>query len=335
MNSRMNWKPLARQIYYHAKPLIPRSVQLFARSAVIRAQLKKYAAIWPINPAAGQTPSNWPGWPEGKRFALVLTHDVDTQGGHDKCRRLMQLEEARGLRSEFTLVPELYKVSPDLRQEIVARGFELGVHGLNHDGKLFSSRELFMTRARRINEYLKDWGAVGFRAPAMHHNLDWIHDLDIEYDMSTFDVDPFEPQPDGMNTIFPFWVDGSAKGRKGYVELPYTLPQDFTPFILLRHKDIGYWKKKLDWIVEKGGMALLNSHPDYMGFDPKQLAREEYPVSFYTQWLDYVLTQYAGQYWNALPRDVAHFFKTNVKGLPQKNGPLSDDMQEERECSIA
>jgi hypothetical protein len=48
---------------------------------------------------------------------------------------------------------------------------------------------------------------------------------------------------------------------RGYVELPYTLPQDFTLFTVMREKDIDIWKKKLDWIVEKGGMALLITHP--------------------------------------------------------------------------
>jgi hypothetical protein len=48
---------------------------------------------------------------------------------------------------------------------------------------------------------------------------------------------------------------------RGYVELPYPLPQDFTLFTVMREKDIDIWKKKLDWIVEKGGMALLITHP--------------------------------------------------------------------------
>src|ERR1700746_3430317 len=50
----------------------------------------------------------------------------------------------------------------------------------------------------------------------MFHKLDWLHDLDIEYDASTFDTDPFEPQPDGHGTIFPFWVPKGDDG--GYVE---------------------------------------------------------------------------------------------------------------------
>ena len=106
---------------------------------------------------------------------------------------------------------------------------------------------------------------MGFRSPCMYHNLDWLHDLHIKYDASTFDTDPFEPQPDGVCTIFPFQVKDDRQD-KGYVELPYTLPQDFTLFIILREESIDIWKKKLAWIAENGGMALLNTHPDYMSF---------------------------------------------------------------------
>ena len=69
---------------------------------------------------------------------------------------------------------------------------------------LYRFRRVLQQRASIINAYLKEWGAVGFRSPAMHHNLEWLQDLDIEYDASTFDTDPFEPQPDGVGTIFPF-----------------------------------------------------------------------------------------------------------------------------------
>jgi hypothetical protein len=92
-------------------------------------------------------------------------------------------------------------------------------------------------------------------------------------DASTFDTDPFEPQPEGMGTIFPFWVHDGSK-TKGFVEIPYTLPQDFTLFVLMREKNIDIWKKKLDWIVEKGGMALLITHPDYMIFGGKRPGME-------------------------------------------------------------
>jgi hypothetical protein len=66
----------------------------------------------------------------------------------------------------------------------------------------------------RINHHLKEWGAVGFRAGFMFHELEWFHTLNIEYDASTFDTDPFEPQPDGVNTIFPFWVPARSAGKQ-------------------------------------------------------------------------------------------------------------------------
>ena len=50
----------------------------------------------------------------------------------------------------------------------------------------------------------------------MLRNLDWLHDLTIAWDSSTFDTDPFEPQADGAGTIFPFWVRSPAEvGRPG------------------------------------------------------------------------------------------------------------------------
>ena len=102
---------------------------------------------------------------------------------------------------------------------------------MRHDGMLYASKRIFTKRAIRINSYLREWNSIGFRSPSMHHNLDWLHELDIEYDASTFDTDPFEPDSDGVGTIFPFWVPGNPE-QDGYVELPYTLPQDFLLFIL-------------------------------------------------------------------------------------------------------
>ena len=177
-----------------------------------------------------------------------------------------------------------------MRKSISREGFEVGVHGLNHDGKLYNSHALFLSRAKRINMYLKNWDCVGFRSLSMHHNLEWIHSLNIEYDASTFDTDPFEPQSDGVRTIFPFWIPAPDDHvSAGYVELPYTLVQDFSLFILLKEPDIRIWKQKLDWIAANGGMALINTYPDYMRFDNNGLLWETYPVSYYADFLKYLM----------------------------------------------
>jgi hypothetical protein len=222
----------------------------------------------------------------------------------------MKLEADRGFVSSFNFVPERYDVSPEVRDMLTDNGFEVGVHGLKHDGKLYQTREIFTERAGHINRYLKEWGAVGFRSPAMHHNLDWLQDLDVEYDLSTFDTDPFEPQADGMGTIFPFYVEGT-EGRTGYWEFPYTLVQDFTLLVLMNAQTIDIWKKKVDWLVEHGGMVLVNVHPDYMAFDGAKPSLEEFRAELYADLLDYLSSKYAGQYWHGLPKDLTRYLETN------------------------
>ncbi|MGO9085609.1 MAG: glycosyltransferase [Candidatus Sulfotelmatobacter sp.] len=237
----------------------------------------------------------------------------------------MNLERKYGFRSCFNFVPEGgYQVPVAIREMLEQNGFEVGVHGLEHDGKLYSSKAGFAAKAIRIREYLQRWNASGFRSPLMQHKLQWLHAVGMEYDSSTFDTDPFEPEPDGVGTIFPFWVSGPQGG--GYVELPYTLVQDFNCFKVLRESSIDVWKQKLDWIVAHGGMALLNTHPDYMCFEGKE-DRDEYPVSHYEDFLRYARDRYQRSYWAALPREVACHYRNEV--------PLRSRNTRKKICMVA
>jgi glycosyltransferase involved in cell wall biosynthesis len=83
--------------------------------------------------------------------------------------------------------------------------------------------------------------------------------------------------------------------------------QDFNLFISLQEKTIDVWKRKLDWIVEHGGMALLDLHPDYMNFQNQNGLPGEYAASLYHEFLAYVESKYRGLYWHALPREIADF----------------------------
>lgn len=306
---------LLTKIYYQARPFLPRRIRVYMRRGLMLYQRAVHGSRWPIDQQAAAHRPPWESWPDHKRFALVLTHDVEMSSGIQKCHSLLELELQSGFRSSFNFVAEKYITPPDLREELIIKGFEVGVHGLFHDGKLYNSNRVFLERASKINQYLKLWNAVGFRSPSMQHNLEWLHALNIQYDASTFDTDPFEPDHSGMRTIFPFWVP-TADGNNGYAELPYTLPQDSTLYLFLREKNITIWKKKLDWIVENGGMALINTHPDYMDFSPNTHCGMTYPADFYRQFLEYINSTYKGQYWSALPREMAEFVKNNHKVRP-------------------
>jgi hypothetical protein len=300
------------KLFYNVKPIIPRKLQLFLRRRISRYKRKKHHHLWPIDPATGTAPRGWQGWPASRSFALVLSHDVDTKKGLERVLDLLRIEKALGFKSAFNFVPERYKVPPALVAQVKAEGFEVGVHGLKHDGKLFKSRKIFNQRAQRINHYLKAWEARGFTAPSMICKLEWIHDLNISHSTSSFDSDPFEPVPNPVGTIFPFAVNHSATGHT-FIELPYTLPQDHALFVILKERGIEIWQQKLDWIAACGGMALLNSHPDYMRFDSGTCGQEEYPLAHYESFLNYVRTAYQGRYWNALPSEMARFWRSKDK----------------------
>jgi hypothetical protein len=302
---------LFTRFYYSVKPFLPRSLRWAIRRKRASGILERNTATWPIHDAASTEPTGWPGWPEGKRFALVLTHDVESGDGLEKVRNLAEMERHFGLRSSFNFIPQGgYQVPDNLRAWLTEGGFEVGVHDLHHDGKLYESRNGFRTKAGQINNHLRNWGAVGFRSGFMLRQMDWLHDLDTEYDASTFDTDPFEPQPDGCRTIFPFFVPdrGGAPGE-GYVELPYTLPQDSTLFLLLKEHTADIWIRKLDWIVKHGGLALVNIHPDYMDFHRSDFAKYRYPASLVGELLEYVTRRYEGEFWNPLPRELSQWFR--------------------------
>lgn len=307
--------------YFAVKPYIPRRIRLAVRRGRARRIIKQCQATWPINTEAGEIPAGWPGWPDSKEFALVITHDVESQAGLGKVRGLAELEIAHGFRSSFNFIPEgPYGDPAELREWLEERGFEVGVHDLNHDGHLYGSRQGFRDKAKRINRYLDSWGAVGFRSGFMLRQLEWLHDLDVLYDASTFDTDPFEPQPDGTHTIFPFQVRKPGATGGGYTELPYTLPQDSTLFLLLGEETPVIWKDKLDWIARRGGLALVNIHPDYVDFSGMRTS-SCYPSSLIREFLEHVGTRYKGRYWNPLARDLATWFRKEVASRGDETNP--------------
>jgi hypothetical protein len=242
-------------------------------------------------------------WPDGARFALVLTHDVETAEGQRFVARVADGEERLGFRSSFNFVAERYPLDGGLIRDLQSRGFEVGVHGLRHDGREMRSRAAFAATADRLNEHLRRLGAVGFRSPLTHRHPEWLQALDVEYDASFFDTDPYEPMPGGTMSIWPFVV-----GR--FIELPYTLPQDSTLLYVLGERSPRLWLEKAAYIERWGGMALLNTHPDYL--------RHAGQWEVYASLLDELRAR--GSYWGPLPREAARWWRrraaaTNASAL--------------------
>ena len=121
-------------LYYFLKPGVPQTTRFALRHWYTRPLRWMMSGSWPIKPDAAGVPEGWPGWPDGKSFAFVLSHDIEGRKGLERCRAIAEREMALGFRSAFYFVPEgEYETPPVLRSFLTERGFEVGVHRLGAD----------------------------------------------------------------------------------------------------------------------------------------------------------------------------------------------------------
>src|SRR5688572_21387429 len=114
---------IAAKWYLRIKPHVPWAFRMAVRRRWAARMRRKYADVWPIDASAARTPPNWPGWPGGKQFGLVLTHDVETGRGLTKIPKVIALEQRYGFQSAFNLVPKgEYSVPPAVREYIQSTG---------------------------------------------------------------------------------------------------------------------------------------------------------------------------------------------------------------------
>jgi peptidoglycan/xylan/chitin deacetylase (PgdA/CDA1 family) len=231
-------------------------------------------------------------WPDDYQLSVSLTHDVETEQGVKLVSNLAALEEKYGFRSAWNFIPYKYQVDPGLIRDLKDRGHEIGVHGYNHDGRLFESKRTFDWRTGPINKALEQYESVGFRAPMVHRNLIWLQALNVDYDASCFDIDPFQAMPGGVGSVWPFLA-----GK--FVELPYTLPQDHTLLVSLRETTSRIWEEKLKYLRSLAGMAMLVTHPDYLDV-PERLR-------VYESFLEHLQSQ--SQCWFALPNEITQWWR--------------------------
>jgi hypothetical protein len=235
-------------------------------------------------------------WPEGSPGCAIITHDIEQLAGRDFCSKLMDINDSAQVKASFQIVPEQrYPVPESFLSEIHQRGFEINVHDLNHDGNLYRERKTFLERVQRINQYGKQFHAVGFRSGALYRNLDWYDSLDFSYDLSVPNVGHLEAQRGGCCTVMPFFI-----GK--ILQLPLTTTQDYSLFEILRTYSIDLWKKQSDLILEKHGLLSFIVHPDYI--------MEKKSQDTYKSLLEYLAQlRSEGKIWVTLPREVNNWWR--------------------------
>ena len=316
-------KKLIRKAYYAARPFLPVGIRKYFQRFHLRGRKKIEFPSWPLDKTVDnlcaelmslsvkandnqRIPFVW-FWPDEYQGCVLMTHDVEHEEGRDFCGDLMDLDDRYGIRSSFQVVPEeRYDVSDAFLESIRARGFELNVHDLNHDGHLFHSHDLFLIRANKINDYARKWGAEGFRAGGMYRNAEWNGAFQFSYDMSFPSAAHLEPQSGGCCTVMPYL-------RGELVELPLTTTQDYSLFHILGQYSIDLWKEELNCLVSSNGLASFIVHPDYV-IDRR--ARRVYENLL--QYLSDLCNR--TKLWQPLPRDVARWWRERSQMRIERSG---------------
>jgi len=303
---------ILRRIYYLIRQFLSVSVRKRMQRVHLRGWDKISFPEWPVDCTVDRihrkrlmlamkaqhvdkVPFIW-FWPDGCTSCTIITHDVEAPDGKEFCPRLMDLDESFGFRSSFQVVPEVrYPVTKDYLKSIADRGFEVNVHDLKHDGRLYAEYEEFQRRAKRINEYAREFSAVGFRSGILYRNADWYDAFDFLYDMSVPNVGHLDPQRGGCCTVMPYFIGN-------LIELPLTCTQDYTLFHILKDYTIDLWKKQIELIRSHHGLVTILVHPDYI-IQPRE-------QDVYQNLLRH-LADLRDKYgmWAPLPRDVAKWWQ--------------------------
>lgn len=315
---------LLRKTYYLIRPLLGDFVRQFLQRLYLKGWDKIPFPAWPVDATVDrihqkllalalkaqrveQIPFIW-FWPDRCQSCFIMTHDVEEEAGRDFCSKLMDLDESFDIRSTFQLVPESrYIVSENFLDSITSRGFEVNVHDLKHDGRLYADRLEFLRRAERINEYMRKYGAHGFRSGILYRNADWFDAFEFDYDMSLPNVAHLDPQRGGCCTVMPFFI-----GR--IVELPVTCTQDYTLFRVLNDYSLDLWKQQIALIRQNHGLISFIVHPDYV---MDERAQDTYKALL--EFLACLRTK--DGVWTALPREVASWWRQRSEmQLVSENG---------------
>jgi hypothetical protein len=312
-----------KRMYYHLRPF----TNLFVRKQIQKFYGRNWRDLpfprWPVDTTVEDickrlfslsmeakgvesVPFVW-FWPNGARGCLLMTHDVETESGRDYCGELMDLDDSFGIKASFQVVPEgRYSVSPAFLDSIRKRGFDYGIQDLNHDGRLFDSREEFLRRADLINRYAAQHAVKGFRAAVLYRKPEWFDRLNFSYDMSIPNVARVDPQRGGCCTVMPYFIGE-------ILELPVTTTQDYTLFHLLNERSIDLWKTQMELILEKNGLVSFIIHPDYV--------IEAEARSVYVKLLDHLRKLHAEKHlWLALPTEIDSWWRARSKMAVEKIG---------------
>lgn len=267
------------------------------------------AELWAGAAARCRLRLETPAYGEGRRGAVLLTHDIDSRADIGGIAAIRTLERRYGLPSSVGFIPQISWPDAAVIDELIHDGCEVYCHDVRHDGKLAyktgsavrADFERFFREHAEVRPRLRGFrsGQLLMTSGLFGSLGDW-----FEYDLSLPDTEKGGPYGSraGCATVYPFLVDD-------LLEIPMTMPQDF--FLLkVEHLDsaemLSVWRDKLEAVLSRGGVAVVNTHPVWT--NPKRSA----VWAAYTGLLEAIV---AADAWATTPSQLRDWLMSRRDGL--------------------
>lgn len=287
-------------------------------------------------------------WPNGAKCACCVTFDIDTDslihlghpedgfrrasaismlqyGPHVAIPRILETYKLLGIKQTFYFPAWCMETYPDVVDQILAGGHEIGQHGFLHEnpvGQSKAEQAKWIDRAMEVHKRMTGRLPRGFRAPLYNFSndtADLIMSRGFKYDASL------------MGDDVPYMIEN---GGRSMVALPthwglddwpqYVQSMDLDYMMPVRAPHAGWqpFVEEFEAAYRHGGLWIATVHP----FATGRLARWE----VVSQFLDEALSR--GDVWFAPMEEIAaHIEKVTADGsftprrvnMPQYTGSVS------------
>ena len=125
---------------------------------------------------------------------VALSHDVDSAQGFKNISKIVEVERKMGVRSTFNIVPNRYSIDFNLLHKLEDEGFEIGIHGHDHSGRLpFKPAIVQQKLLKDAVKYFQSLDVKGFRSPSLFRTPYLFEALEkvFEYDSSVPDTENY------------------------------------------------------------------------------------------------------------------------------------------------
>lgn len=247
-------------------------------------------------------------WPKGKKYAFMLTHDVDSKWiyQHENLNIFVEMEKRFAVCGAWFFVTNLYRHDFKKIDFLLNEGHEIALHGYNHDHKIaFLPNKEMHKRLSKCRWFIEKYQILGFRSPHYLRTVTFYEALMryIKYDTSMHDS--YNPTSktdlirEGCSTLYPFKL---SEDQDSLLELPITVPEDFKVYNPKNGASsiVEIQLEQIKEIKKRGGLATLVIHPE-----PHLSARKPFFEAF-KEVLRFVSAD--SECWICRPKDIYRYW---------------------------